>query len=71
MSDEIVYRFTPPFEGAFLQGVPRRDLTQRDVDKLHPLVQRDAFGDHPGYGKPLYTRVAKAEPKADKKAGDA
>jgi len=71
MSDEIVARFTPHYEGAYLNEVPKRDLTQRDVDNLTPTNLRDAFAPHPLYGKPLYTPVEKPDSKVDKKAGDA
>lgn len=52
---EIVYRFTPPFEGAFLHGVPRRDLTKKDVDRLTGQERADAFSPHPVTGATLYT----------------
>jgi hypothetical protein len=71
---EIVYRFTPQFDGAFLQGVPKRDLTQKDVDRLTGAQRADAFTPHPGTGKTMYTAVKpepKSETKADKKGGDA
>lgn len=55
--DEIVYRYTPPFEGAFLRGVPQRDLTQTDVDRMSGADRRDAFAPHPLHGTPLYTAV--------------
>lgn len=58
-TDEIVYRFTPQFEGAHLRNVPQRDLTQRDVDRLTGEQRRDAFAPHPLYGTPLYTEVGK------------
>jgi hypothetical protein len=60
-ADEIQYRFTPQFEGAFLRDVPKRDLTRRDVERLDPLLLRDALTPHPLYGTPLYTAVD-AEP---------
>lgn len=58
---EIVYRFTPQFEGAFLRNVPQRDLTQADVDRMTGEQRRDAFSPHPGYGTPLYTAVEGGE----------
>jgi hypothetical protein len=83
-TDAIVAKFTPQFEGAFLRGVPQRDLTQADLDRLDPLTRRDALAPHPGFGTPLYTIVEKgkeqtaqeraitaAEKAADKKDGDA
>lgn len=65
---EIVYRFTPQFDGAHLRGVPPRDLTQEDVDALEPRLQRDAFAPHPLYGTPLYTAVDGPEKKAQDRA---
>lgn len=56
---EIVYEFTPQFDGAFLRDVPQRDLTQRDVDRMDPVQRRNAFSPHPLYGTPLYTAVGK------------
>lgn len=55
MADEIVFRFTPQFEGQHLRGVPTRDLTQRDVDRMSGAMRNAAFGPHPEIGKPLYT----------------
>jgi len=60
-TDEIVARYTPQFEGAHFKNIPKRDLTQADVDRLSPDQRADAFAPHPGYGTPLYTAV---EPKA-------
>lgn len=59
-NDEIVYEFTPQFEGAFLRGVPARDLTQADFDRLDPMQQRDAVAFHPLYGTPLYTKAGES-----------
>lgn len=56
--DSAVYRFTPQFAGAHMTGIPQRDLTQKDVDRLGPAVLRRATAPHPGYGTPLYTAVA-------------
>lgn len=56
MTDEVVYRFAPRFAGEFVRGVPARDLTQRDIDRLEPLAARDAFAPHPLYGTPLYVK---------------
>lgn len=60
MSDHdnnVIYRYEPHFEGEFFYGIPARDLTQADVDRLGPFQQRDAFAPHPGYGTPLYVKV--------------
>lgn len=58
---EIVYRFSPPFEGAFVANVPQRDLTQADVDRLTPMQVRDALMPHPVTGTPLFTAVGGKE----------
>lgn len=62
--DEIVARFTPHSDGAYLRGVPNRDLTQRDIDAMTPTTMRDAFAPHPLYGTPLYTRVDASKEQA-------
>lgn len=59
--EPIVARFTPHSDGAFLRGVPQKDLTQRDIDNLNPIDRRDAFAPHPLYGKPLYTLTDAAD----------
>lgn len=67
MSDqEPVYKFTPPFEGAYLRNVPKRDLTQVDVDNMSGEQRRDAFAVHPNYGAPLYTAVGSTGDDAPK-----
>jgi hypothetical protein len=55
--DNVIYRFTPQFDGAHMTGIPLRDLTQKDVDRLGPATMRRATAPHPGYGTPLYTAV--------------
>lgn len=70
MSEEIVYRFTPHSDGAFVRGVPQRDLTAKDVERMTGQQRADAFAPHPLYGKPLYTAATKAA-KAAAKDGDA
>jgi len=67
----VLYRFTPQFKGAFLQGVPKRDLTAKDVANMPADKQRDAFAPHPLYGTPLYTKVESAKPVKPAKDGDA
>lgn len=71
MSEDIIYRFTPHQYGEFLKGVPKRDLTQRDVDRMTGQERADAFSPHPLNGATLYTAVKKAESKTEKKGGDA
>lgn len=51
----VLYRFTPQFKGARLEGVPKRDLTAKDVANLTAQQRADAFAPHPLYGTPLYT----------------
>lgn len=67
----VLYTFTPQFKGAFLQGVPRRDLTAKDVANMPADKQRDAFAPHPLYGTPLYTKVEPAKVSKPVKDGDA
>jgi hypothetical protein len=63
-NDNVVYTYEPHFDGEFFRGIPARDLTQADVDRLDPAQQRDAFATHPLYGTPLYVSVdAEAVPK--------
>jgi len=67
MADEkepIVAKFTPHSDGAFIRGVPQRDLTQTDLDNLDTLNRRDALAPHPLYGKPLYTIVEAGKEQA-------
>lgn len=68
---DAVYRFTPPFKGAFLRNVPQRDLLQKDVDRMTAEQRRDAFSPHPSYGTPLYTAVTKAAKAEQKQAAAA
>lgn len=55
--DAVIYRYEPRFEGEFFRGVPARDLTQRDVDKIDALTWLNASAPHPLYGVPLYVAV--------------
>lgn len=61
MSDEpIVWRYTPRQPGDFLPGLPRRDLTARDLDRARarvaPAVLRDATV-RAADGRALYTPI--------------
>jgi hypothetical protein len=67
-NEKVVAHFTPQVEGAFLRNVPRRDLTQADVDAIAPGDYRDAFEPHPAYGTPLYTWVEGKAKTAQEKA---
>jgi hypothetical protein len=44
MSDDVQYRYEPKVEGAFLLGVPARDLTAADVEALEPRAKEDLAG---------------------------
>ena len=44
MSDDVQYRYEPKVEGAFLLGVPARDLTAADVEALEPRAKEDLEG---------------------------
>lgn len=61
--DNVVYRFEPQFDGAFIYGLPQRGLTQAEFDALEPRLQREATAPHPLYGTPLYVEAgASTEP---------
>jgi len=66
MSDEVLYTFTPHSPGAFVRGVPQRDLTAKDVDRMTGQQRADAFAPHPVYGKPMYTEVKRPAVKPGK-----
>lgn len=55
--DNVVYRFTPQFDGAHMTGVPQRDLTRADLARMDAATVRRITAPHPGYGTPLYTAV--------------
>jgi hypothetical protein len=43
----VVFEYRPKQEGAYLLGVPARDLTQEEVDALEPQAKLDLAGsDH-------------------------
>jgi hypothetical protein len=69
--DDVVAKFTPPFEGAYLRNVKRGDLTQADVDAISPSDYQAAFAPNPTTGTPLYTFVEGKAKKAQEKAVDA
>jgi hypothetical protein len=51
--DNVIYFYEPEQEGDFLSGVPRRDLTQADFDRLSPVELRELFGSK------IYTKAGK------------
>ena len=58
MSDDpVIYRYTPTHAGMFLRGIPPRDLTQSDVDRLTGIDRANALSPNPATGKPLYVEV--------------
>ena len=59
--EPVLFRFTPPFEGAYLRGAPQRDLTESDLQELPLLLRRDALAPHPGHGTPLYTATTEGQ----------
>lgn len=64
--EPIAYRYTPATDGDTLSGIPAKDMTQAEWDRLDPQQQFNAL--HPGpSGKPMYTAVK--APKS--KDGDA
>jgi hypothetical protein len=42
--DNVIYFYEPETEGDFISGIPVRDLTQEDVDRLSPVELRELFG---------------------------
>lgn len=54
----IVLRFAPRTDGEFMYGVPARDLTQADVDRLDPWALANATSAGPD-GRALYVPVKK------------
>lgn len=72
-ADTIVFTFTPASPDDFLQGVPRRDLTEADLLNLSPVQLYNATVAGPS-GKPMYTEVKAAAPapaSKTEKGGDA
>lgn len=58
--DPIVYRYRPanPGESLVSHGVPARDLTQADWDRLEPAARYQALAPGPS-GEPMYVKVEK------------
>lgn len=52
---DVIYKWTPPFPGAFVKNVPQRDLFEADVNHMTAAERADAFTPHPVYGTPCYT----------------
>jgi hypothetical protein len=42
--DNVIYLYEPENEGDFISGIPVRDLTQEDIDRLSPVELRELFG---------------------------
>lgn len=42
--DNVIYFYEPEQEGDFISGIPVRDLTQEDMDRLSPVELRELFG---------------------------
>ena len=57
--EEVVLSYTPVNDGDFIAGVPRRDLTERDLKRIEP-VQLHAMTVPGASGKPLYTYAKKS-----------
>lgn len=55
-TEPVVLLFKPRTEGEFLYGVPARDLTQSDVDRLDPFALLNATAPGPD-GEALYQPV--------------
>ena len=61
MSEPILYTYKPR-EGAFIIGVPQRDLTAKDVRHAGPGAMRDAIASG------LYEKAKASTADADKPA---
>ena len=61
MSEPILYQYKPR-EGAFITGVPQRDLTAKDVAHAGPAAMREAVTSG------LYEKAKKATADAEKPA---
>ena len=66
--DEIVLSYTPVNDGDYIAGVPRRDLTARDLQRIEP-VQLHAMTVPGASGKPLYTYAKKSLARNQERAG--
>jgi hypothetical protein len=64
--DNVIYFYEPEQEGDFISGIPVRDLTQEDIDRLSPVELRELFG------AKTYTKANKdgSKPKRGAKAKD-
>jgi hypothetical protein len=60
--DNVIYFYEPENEGEGLTGVPRKDLTQADIDNMSPVELRELFG------STIYTKANKdgSKPKRGK-----
>jgi hypothetical protein len=60
--DNVIYFYEPEQEDEGLTGVPRKDLTQADLDTLSPVELRELFG------STIYTKANKdgSKPKQAK-----
>lgn len=65
--DNVIYFYEPENDGDFISGIPVRDLTQEDIDRLSPVELRELFG------AKTYTKANKdgTHPKKAAKAKDA
>lgn len=70
MSDAIVYRYTPRFDGEYRIGVPKRDLTAADVARIDPEAWVNATAKDAS-GKALYTEVKPTPRRMDVVKDDA
>ena len=66
--EEVVLSYTPVNDGDFIAGVPRRDLTARDLQRIEP-VQLHAMTVPGASGKPLYTYAKKSLARNQERAG--
>jgi hypothetical protein len=68
----ILYHFEPanPGESLVSHGIPARDLTEADRDRLEPAQQRQALAKGPS-GEPMYHKLSREERAEEKRRVEA
>lgn len=64
MTSDVLYRYLPK-DDQFVYGVPQRDLTAKDVDRIDPVALRN------GVDAGLYKAVKATGPSATSKPAEA
>lgn len=68
----ILYHYEPanPGESFVSLGIPARDLTEADWDRLEPAQRRQALAKGPT-GEPMYHKLSREERAEEKRKADA